>query len=260
MSVDVSPDGRTLVFDLLGDIYSIPIEGGRARSLTSGPAWDSHPRFSPDGKTIAFTSDRGGIENVWLVDADGSNPRALTSEKDAYVRGAAWTPDGEYLIARKEDGKRAGIPPVELWMYHKDGGGGIKLTSSDDVNNASGPVASRDGRFLYYAAREARFNYIPNLSRGLGRSTATTAGPTDADVDERIWRRGETVAHPTTGRSFVSRRDNKFWRRVISPRDRANPAQRRHARRAGRVRADGRLAQLRVTPDGKQFVSAITAS
>jgi dipeptidyl aminopeptidase/acylaminoacyl peptidase len=88
MSVDVSPDGRTLVFDLLGDIYSIPIEGGRARSLTSGPAWDTHPRFSPDGKTIAFTSDRGGIENVWLMDADGSNPRALTSEKDAYVRGA----------------------------------------------------------------------------------------------------------------------------------------------------------------------------
>src|SRR5215471_9400419 len=140
MSVDVSPDGLTLVFDLLGDIYSLPIGGGRASSLTSGPAWDTHPRFSPDGKTIAFTSDRGGMQNVWLMDADGANPRALTAEKDAYVRSAAWTPNGEYLIARKEDGKRAGIPPVELWMYHRDGGGGIKLTSSDDTNNAAGPV------------------------------------------------------------------------------------------------------------------------
>jgi len=167
MSVDVSPDGRTLVFDLLGDIYALPLEGGRARSLTSGPAYDTHPRFSPDGRTIAFTSDRGGIENIWLMDSDGSRPRALTAEKDAYVRSAAWTPDGQYLVARKEDGKRAGIPPVELWMYHRDGGGGIKLTSSDDMNNAAGPVVSGDGRFIYYAVRPERFSYIPDLSRGL---------------------------------------------------------------------------------------------
>src|SRR5262245_34516451 len=77
ISVDVSPDGKTLAFDLLGDIYAVPIEGGAARILTSGPAWDSQPRYSPDGATIAFTSDRSGIENVWLMDADGGHPRAL---------------------------------------------------------------------------------------------------------------------------------------------------------------------------------------
>ncbi len=74
ISVDVSPDGRTMIFDLLGDIYAMPIAGGTAKALTSGPAWDCHPRFSPDGKTIAFTSDRSGIENVWTMDADGKNP------------------------------------------------------------------------------------------------------------------------------------------------------------------------------------------
>ena len=167
LSVDLSPDGQTVVFDLLGDLYLLPVAGGAARAITSGPGWDSQPRFSPDGKTIAFTSDRGGIENIWLMGADGQNARALTEEKDSFVRTAAWTPDGQYLVARKEEGKRAGIPPVELWLYHREGGSGVKLTSSDDINNASGPASSRDGRWIYFAARSGRFNYIPDLSSGL---------------------------------------------------------------------------------------------
>ena len=103
MSVDVSPDGTTLVFDVLGDLYTVPVAGGTATPLTRGPAYDYHPRYSPDGKTIAFTSDENGMENLWLVDADGKNRRAITNEKTAYVRSAAWLPGGEYLVARRED-------------------------------------------------------------------------------------------------------------------------------------------------------------
>jgi Tol biopolymer transport system component len=125
MSLDVSPDGKTIVFDLLGDLYTVPIAGGAATAITKGPAWDYHPRYSPDGTSIAFTSDENGMENLWLVDADGRNRRALTTEKVAYVRSAAWLPGGEYLVARKEDAKRAGIPPCELWLYHRRGCNGI---------------------------------------------------------------------------------------------------------------------------------------
>ena len=82
MSVDVSPDGTTIVFDMLGDLYTVPIAGGTATALTQGPAFDYHPRYSPDGKTIAFTSDENGMENLWLVDADGKNRRALTDRED----------------------------------------------------------------------------------------------------------------------------------------------------------------------------------
>jgi Tol biopolymer transport system component/imidazolonepropionase-like amidohydrolase len=167
MSVDVSPDGRTLIFDLLGDLYTVPITGGAATALTRGPAFDYHPRYSPDGKTIAFTSDENGMENIWLIGADGTNRHALTSEKTASIRSAAWLPGSEFLVARREEEKRAGIPPVELWLFHRLGGSGIKLTSSDDLNNVTGPVASPDGRFLYFAARKARFSYTPQLGRGL---------------------------------------------------------------------------------------------
>jgi len=57
ISVDVSPDGGTVVFDLLGDIYSVPIGGGNAAPLSGGPAYETQPRYSPDGRKISFTSD-----------------------------------------------------------------------------------------------------------------------------------------------------------------------------------------------------------
>ena len=181
MSVDLSPDGKTLAFDLLGDIYTMPVSGGEATALTSGPAFDMHPRYSPDGKTIAFGSDRGGMENVWLMDADGKNPRILVDDNDNYLRSAAWTPDGNYLVVRKEDANKAGIPPVEIWLYNIHGGSGIKLTSKDEINNGSGPVVSPDGRYIYFSARTQRFNYTPDVSNGLwqimryDRETAETS-------------------------------------------------------------------------------------
>ncbi len=258
MSVDVSPDGTTIAFDLLGDIYTVPLAGGAATAISRGPAFDSHPRYSPDGKTIAFTSDRSGIENVWLMDADGKNPRALTTEKDAYVRSAAWTPDGNYLIARKEDGKRAGIPPVELWIYHREGGSGFKLTSSDDANNAGGAVASRDGKSIYYEARQRRFNYIPDLKDGLwqifrydrelAESFPVTTGFGGA-VRPAVSPDGKTLV-------YVSRRDDDT---VLVARDLAAGSERILARAVTRDEEEG-FAQMDLwpnyafTPDGKALV------
>src|SRR3712207_4355225 len=73
MNVDVSPDGRQIVFDLLGDIYVMPIEGSTspAKRIAGGPAFEMQPRFSPDGKRIAFSSDRDGLWNIWTMDLEG---------------------------------------------------------------------------------------------------------------------------------------------------------------------------------------------
>ena len=209
MSLDVSPDGKTIVFDLLGDLYTLPIQGGTATALTHGPAYDYHPQFSPDGRTIAFTSDENGMENLWLVDLDGSHRHALTEEKNSYVRSAVWTTDGDFLIARKEDGTRAGIPPVELWMFNRYGGSGVKITTSDSINNASGPVVSRDGRYIYFSARKGRFWYTPDLTPGLfqvqrydrrtAESVAITSGM-GGGVRPKISPDGKTLV-------YVSRRE-----------------------------------------------------
>ena len=93
LSLDVSPDGRTIVFELLGDLYTLPIEGGEAKRLPVSDsshkdgvnmAFDSQPRFSPDGKWIAFLSDRDGSENLWLCKADGTEPKKLSKETDNF--------------------------------------------------------------------------------------------------------------------------------------------------------------------------------
>ena len=77
MSLDLSPDGKWIIFDLLGHIYRMPSSGGKAECLTqdTGVALNMNPRFSPDGKTIAFVSDGKGQNNVWLMDADGKKDR-----------------------------------------------------------------------------------------------------------------------------------------------------------------------------------------
>ena len=101
MNLDISPDGEEIVFDLLGDIYIMPIDGGRATILREGLAYEIQPRFSPDGSKISFTSDAGGGDNIWVMNRDGSNAKQITDEDFRLLNNAFWTPDGNYLIARK---------------------------------------------------------------------------------------------------------------------------------------------------------------
>ena len=82
MSIDVSPDGQSIVFDLLGDIYTIPITGGNAKRITKGMAFDSQPRFSPDGKSIVYVSDKSGGNNVWIRDLETNDSTQITKQKN----------------------------------------------------------------------------------------------------------------------------------------------------------------------------------
>jgi imidazolonepropionase-like amidohydrolase/Tol biopolymer transport system component len=152
MSVDVSPDGREIVFDLLGNIYIMPIGGGEARLLLGGPAYEVQPRFSPDGRSIAFSSDRDGLENLWIMDRDGTNLRQVSRERERQVNSPIWTPDGMALIGRKHFRNTRSLGAGEMWLYHIGGGDGLQLTQRRNWEQNSGePALSPDGRYLYYA-------------------------------------------------------------------------------------------------------------
>ena len=168
VNLDVSPDGSRIVFDLLGDLYWMPIsgadgsEGNRPRKLTAGVAWDMQPRFSPNGKSIAFTSDRTGKskragDNIWIIDADGGNPRQVSNETFRLINGPAWAPDGDYIVARKHFTSRRSLGAGEMWLFHRAAADaqamdGVQLTKRpNDQKDVNEPVFSPDGKYLYYS-------------------------------------------------------------------------------------------------------------
>lgn len=167
ISLDVAPDGKTIVFDLLGDLYLLPMNGGEAKAISSGLAWDCQPRFSPDGKYITFISDRNGNDNVWIINADGTKPRAVTKETKYNFGGPTWTPDGNFIVARRfgEYPLESYLRKIQLWMIHKDGGSGVQLTKEDNQTICSAGSFSPDGRFLYFSTHAGRFQYNVDIGR-----------------------------------------------------------------------------------------------
>jgi imidazolonepropionase-like amidohydrolase/Tol biopolymer transport system component len=155
MSLDVSPDGREIAFDLLGDVYVVPIEGGEARAILTGNAWEMQPLYSPDGHEIAITSDRGGGDNIWAVRRDGSNPRQITKEDFRLLNQADWSPDGNFIVARKHFTSSRSLGAGEMWLYHRTGNaksGGVQMTKArTKQKDTNEPVFSPDGRYLYFS-------------------------------------------------------------------------------------------------------------
>ena len=191
LSLDVSPRGDEIVFDLLGDLYLVPLAGGQAKRLTGGNAWDMQPRFSPDGEWIAFASDRAGGDNIWIIRRDGSGARQVTKEDFRLVNSPAWTPDGEYIAARKHFTSQRSLGAGEIWLYHRSGGAGVQMTKRpNDQKDAGEPAFSPDGKYLYYSQDTTpgaifEYNKDPNdqiyvvqrLDRESGETTAFVTGP-----------------------------------------------------------------------------------
>src|SRR5262249_23711663 len=164
VSLDVSPDGKTIAFELLGDLYTVSIEGGDAKAITTGLPFDSQPRFSPDGKQLAFVTDRDGAENLWVAGSDGSAARPLSKDKQSVFSSPAWTPEGDYVLVSRQP--QLPWDAFDLWMYHVRGGSGVQVSKgkakpdakADEYNQSIGTVATKGRKHLYYTRRNKIFN------------------------------------------------------------------------------------------------------
>ncbi len=157
MSLDVSPDGKTIAFDFLGDIYTMPITGGKPTQFTKGMAFDSHPKFSPDGTKLLFISDRSGGENIWWFTIDKSDSLQITKNNTDHYQSAEWTPDGNYIVGSR------GIRNFKLHLFHKDGGSGAQLISKPDNLKVVEPAFGPDNRYIWFAQRTGGWNYNAQL-------------------------------------------------------------------------------------------------
>jgi Tol biopolymer transport system component len=163
ISLDVAPDGQTIVFELLGDLYTLPMAGGAATRITSGMAFDSQPRFSPDGARIVFISDRSGDDNLWTVKADGSDAKALTKGKNQTYMSPEWTLDPNYIVATRSSGQAG----MQLWLYHVDGGSGVQLTGNAESQRQLNPVGAafgKDPRYIWFTERTAAGSVYNQMS------------------------------------------------------------------------------------------------
>lgn len=157
LSLDVSPDGKQLVFSMLGDLYLLPVTGGQAKQLTSGLAMDCQPKFSPDGGSIAFISDKSGAENAWLLTLETDSLIQLTSSTDEYYEGLSWTRDGQYLIVAK------GVGLPKLHLIHRSGGTGMPLMPEPADLKAIEPTVSVNDSLVWFSRRKGMWSYNAQL-------------------------------------------------------------------------------------------------
>ena len=175
MSLDVAPNGEYLVFELLGDIYQLPISGGKAKAIISGRDFASQPNFSPNGKKLVFVSDRSGEDNLWLANADGSGLTQLSKRNDGELISPAWSRDGKTIYVSQLASRRSMNTNIELWAYPIDGGEPEKISTpnmgrgsllvSAFPPGAYGPEPSADNSEIFFAAATPRHHGDTNGPR-----------------------------------------------------------------------------------------------
>jgi Tol biopolymer transport system component len=226
VSLAVTPNGKTIVFDLLGELYAMPATGGRARPIATGMAFEAQPAISPDGKWIAYVSDRSGGDNVWIARLDGSGARRITDEDEGAIRSSPeWSADGRSIFVSRY---RIRLDHYELWRHPVGGGAGELLAPIRAAPDAArtgwqstlGPSASRDGKWLYYSRQAGDLSFAEpvgwtvvrrNLATGDEQPVITGAGGRNSE-SETFFR--PVISPDGTLLAYATRVMGKTWLRL----------------------------------------------
>ena len=155
ISLDVSPDGGMIVFDLLGDLYTMPVTGGEASPLLTGMAYEVQPRFSPDGESVVFVSDRSGGDNIWTMRLDRTDTTQVSRGNNNLFLSPEWEPGGEFVVASRSSGLGGS---AQLVMFNAERGTPVSL-SGVGFGKSIGAAFSPDGRYLWFASSFSDWTY-----------------------------------------------------------------------------------------------------
>jgi Tol biopolymer transport system component len=267
-SVSLSPDGKTIAFDILGDLYVMPVAGGRAKPIARGMAFDTQPVFSPDGKWLAFVSDRSGADNLWVMRPDGTGARQI-SFRDEFLplTSPAWNANGSAIYATRF---RPELNAYELLRHTLSGAEEVvvPVRAGPEQDRGAwkqtiGANTSRDGRYLYYAQLAGSLTF-DNASEWTIRRRALATGEEAVILPEPASRRGgpagaffrPVVSPDGTMLAYATRRDGAT---ALHVRDLKTGADRMLAYPVQRDLAQAVLWQdifpgYAFTPDGKALI------
>jgi Tol biopolymer transport system component len=255
LAFDLSPDGQSIVFDLLGQLWLVPAGGGAARAITDAvhdTAEDLDPSFSPDGRRVVFRGERNGRTGMWLLNLDSSGPRQLTqlSDPDGYEGNAAWSPDGRTIaFARAMPDYAARRWRSDILLFDVAAGTMRELTIANFPNpQLRDPMWVRGGNEIAFVARTARSEqggrvWIVPAAGGQASPVTGDSAQALAPVFTADGRRMAYFAPDSSGRMQVWVQEIAAAKAAGSPTRLTN-------------HADVTRTRIRWTPDGRVMYSA----
>ncbi|MEO8436125.1 MAG: S41 family peptidase, partial [Pyrinomonadaceae bacterium] len=138
---DLAPSSRRLAFSIHGEIFTAPVEEGDLKQITDGPARDRSVDYSPDGKSLAYVSDRSGREEIYIASFDGAGEARQVTDIDTLKLGYNWSPDSKEIAFSTSDGKLRKLDAATKQITQLD---------SSSYGNIGTPVWSPDGKWIAY--------------------------------------------------------------------------------------------------------------
>ncbi len=139
---DLAPSSTRVALSIHGEIFTAPVEEGDLRQITDSPARDRSVSYSPDGKTIAYISDKSGREEIYLASADGAGEAKQITDIDTLKNSYSWSPDSKEIALTSSDGKLSKIDAATKKMTVLD---------SSAYGNIGSPRWSPDGKWIAYS-------------------------------------------------------------------------------------------------------------